>query len=174
MYCYDGKTLQQIGDFFGYTRERIRQKMVEWGIPRNTKRNGGKNVYSRKDKPTRLNEYFNRVKKSGKEVKPTLHRNLPIEICQDCGSKEYLHIHHLKYPATSLVDLQILCASCHMTRHRKGIDYTKQLEICTKYSGGLDGTQLAKEYDVNPATIYHILHRRNVETRKAFYRGTSN
>lgn len=33
--------------------------------------------------------------------------------CDNCGSKSNLIIHHLKYPARSFDDLQVLCTKCH-------------------------------------------------------------
>jgi len=44
MYYQKEMTLQQIGDVFGVTRERVRQVMEKYNLPRNTKR-GGRRVW---------------------------------------------------------------------------------------------------------------------------------
>lgn len=40
MYYQEHMTLQQIGDKYGISRERVRQIMERYDIPRNTKRGG--------------------------------------------------------------------------------------------------------------------------------------
>jgi len=47
MYYDENMTLQQIGDVFGVTRERVRQVMENYNLPRNTKR-GGRRVWERR------------------------------------------------------------------------------------------------------------------------------
>ncbi|GAH41933.1 unnamed protein product, partial [marine sediment metagenome] len=78
--------------------------------------------------------------------------------------------HHLRHPATSLNDIQILCASCHQTRHKKGNGLKIQLEICDKYIKGKNGKELAKEYNCHSTLIYHILHKWNIKTKPIFGR----
>jgi 5-methylcytosine-specific restriction endonuclease McrA len=43
--------------------------------------------------------------------------------CQDCGSSERLHVHHLTYKRHGNElqrDLRVLCSRCHRKRHREG------------------------------------------------------
>jgi HNH endonuclease len=43
--------------------------------------------------------------------------------CQDCGSTEHLHVHHLTYARhghEESGELRVLCSRCHRRRHRGG------------------------------------------------------
>jgi 5-methylcytosine-specific restriction endonuclease McrA len=43
--------------------------------------------------------------------------------CQDCGSAERVHVHHLTYARHGRElprDLRVLCSRCHRKRHRDG------------------------------------------------------
>jgi 5-methylcytosine-specific restriction endonuclease McrA len=43
--------------------------------------------------------------------------------CQDCGTTERLHVHHLTYVRhgqEEMRDLRVLCSPCHRRRHRDG------------------------------------------------------
>jgi 5-methylcytosine-specific restriction endonuclease McrA len=43
--------------------------------------------------------------------------------CEDCGSRQNLHVHHLTYRRHGREedrDLRVLCARCHRRRHRDG------------------------------------------------------
>lgn len=66
-----------------------------------------------------LNEYFDYVKKSRRESKYYLEHFVgPLKRhCEECGSKINLHIHHKKYPALSLKNIEILCGRCHVMKH---------------------------------------------------------
>ena len=159
-------TLKEIGDMFGVSRERVRQVMEKYGLERIKNRihkNHSCNYH------TSLRQYFNHVKETLKENNVILLRLIKKKKCRDCGSKENLHTHHLKYPATSLKDIQILCASCHMCRHRKGNDIKKQLEICKQYLQGESGKRLARKYNTNFNLIYHILRKWNIKRRPRFF-----
>jgi len=162
LYYEEGKTLQEIGDMFGVTRERVRQVMEKYHLPRYARR--------RRLKWKSLDEYFDYVKKTGKESKPTLAKFLlPFKKqCEECGSTKNLHIHHIKYPATSLDDVQILCASCHLVKHKKGNGVKIQLEMCNRYTKGENGIELAKEYGITPGTVYRILKKWNIKRRPRF------
>ena len=48
MYYEQEMTLQAIGDYFHVTRERVRQVMEKYNLPRNTKR-GGRKVWEGKN-----------------------------------------------------------------------------------------------------------------------------
>lgn len=162
LYYEDALTLQEIGDKYGVTREYVRQVMKKYHLPRHTKRSRGDKL-----KWKSLDEYFDYVKKTGKESKLTLLKFvLPFKKqCEECGSRKNLHIHHLRYPAISLDDIQILCASCHHTKHRKGNGVKIQLEICDEYIKGKNGIELAKEHNLTPGMIYQILAKWNIKRR---------
>lgn len=160
LYYQEEKTLQQIGNIYHLSKQRIRQKMIKFDLPRNPHR-CGKTDY----KFNKLQEYLEYLKETGrKERSKTLVRLVVSDhsLCQECGATNNLHIHHLHYPARLRGDLQILCASCHLTKHRKGNGVQIQLEICNKYLAGKNGTQLAKQYNVHSTRIYQILHKWNI------------
>ncbi|MBA7639632.1 hypothetical protein ES703_47292 [subsurface metagenome] len=165
LYYTEQMSLNEIGKLYDVTRERVRQWMEKEKLIR--RKTGG-----RKPKFNSPGEYFNYVQKTGKESYWTLRRFLHSRnnCCEQCGSKTNLHEHHLKYPATSFRDVQLLCASCHIAEHKKGNGNRKQLQICEKYKKGRNGFELAKEYNVHWSLIYHILHKWNVKTRPIFGR----
>lgn len=51
--------------------------------------------------------------------------------CQRCGKKGYLEVHHKTYKRLGrewFRDLEVLCARCHMAKHRnRRIDETKRV-----------------------------------------------
>lgn len=172
LYYTEGKTLQEIGKIYDLSRERIRQIMESYNLPRDTKKGNILGLGGPKTKFDSLDDYFSHVKKGGKESRWTLLKFFrPLKKgCEDCGSTINLHIHHLVYPGTLSAHIQILCASCHHSKHRKGTDIERQLEICRKYVVGKTGLQLAKEYNLHKNRIYQILRKWNIKTRPAFGR----
>lgn len=167
LYYGEAKTLEEIGNLYGVTRERIRQIMEKFGLPRNTKR-GGHPIPKWQD----LDDYFEYIKNGGQENPSTLlkyAKNLK-QLCQKCGSKKNLHIHHVNYPAECLDDIQILCSSCHLTYHKNGNNYKTQLQICDEYRKGKDGKELAEKYGVHFSLIYYFLHKWSIKTRPIFGR----
>ena len=54
LYYKQGKTLQEIGDFYGLSRQRIAQLMEGWGLPRNTQRARASGVQFQYKKAQRL------------------------------------------------------------------------------------------------------------------------
>ncbi len=177
LYYSEGKTLQQIGDIFNLTKERIRQLMESFNLPRYTKRGWplGK-AQPKHSKFNTLNDYFTFVKSGGKESKITLWKFIsPFKKqCTECPSTKNLHIHHLQYPAKSLKDIQILCASCHVYKHGSGNGHKKQLEICDKYIKGKSGSKLGKEFNVSAQAIYNILHKWDIQVRQYKYKSRKN
>lgn len=161
LYWEDERTKQSIADEKGVTRQRVDQKMKQFGIP-GRKRGWHLKQKKRKfNKINSLNEYFEYVRKTRQEVLFLLRKYiLPYKKkCEECGSIKNLHTHRLRHPAQKLSDLQILCCSCHMAKHRKHNGYKIQLEICQKYSNGKKVSNLASEYKVNKSLIYRILRK---------------
>lgn len=166
LYYSENKRLQEIATQYGVSRERVRQWMESLGIPRTRRRKYKTKAFRS------LEKYFKAVQNGMKEKRYMLLKFiLPLKKqCQECPSTKNLHIHHLKYPAISAKDIQILCCSCHIAKHKKGNHYKIQLEICNKYVKGKNGIELAEEYNCHESLIYHILHRWNIKTRPRFYR----
>jgi len=163
LYYDEDKRLQEIGDEYGVSRERVRQWMEKKHVPRIRNRK-----HRHKPRPYQsLDEYFQYVKCTGKENTIFLAKSLTLlkKQCEDCGSTKNLNVHHLKYPAIHINDVQLLCASCHHCKHRKGNGHKIQLEICNKYAKGQIGPQLAKAYNVTNSMVYHILRKWNILTR---------
>jgi len=163
LYYEKQMTLQQIGDRFGVTRERIRQIMDRLIMPRYTSYGGSRH---RKSKFKTISEYFKHVKNVGKDNYVTLAKFIsPLKKrCKYCNSTKRLHTHHLKYPAESLDDIEMLCCSCHLAEHR-GIRFDNQTEIGDEYLQGKNGVELANQYNVSNGTIYHILRKRKIPRR---------
>ena len=161
LYNEDKLTLQEIGDRFEVSRERIRCLMEKYEIPRGY--NKSHKNYPQKYK--NIVDYFD----DNRNKDTTYLRRLIINresTCNSCKSNKHLHVHHLNYPARALKDIVVLCASCHLALHRKGITYKKQQEICNKYISGKHGTEISEEYNVHSSLIYYILRKHNIETRK--------
>lgn len=111
-----------------------------------------------------LDEYFESVKVSGNECQQILSNNFKKDICCECGSKKRLLVHHLKYPATSINDLQVLCGRCHIKKHWKGINHKQQSEICEKYLTGINRFVLARDYSVSVRNISYVLREAGIAT----------
>jgi len=163
LYYKEGKTLREIGNKYGVTKQRVSQKMETLNLPRYTNKTGRP-----KSKIQNLDDYFEYIKQTGKESRYILWQIIPSmkKSCDECGSIENLNIHHLKYPALSWDDLQILCASCHQTKHKSGNGRKIQLKICNEYIKGKSGTELARKYKIHFTSVYHILRRWNIKTRR--------
>ena len=153
LYWTENKSLQQIGDLFGVTRERVNQIMERYSIPR---RNYTERQRSRPHKPRfkSLNDYL----LNGKGYTRRIHKFLPENIiCAECQSKEHIHIHHIRYPAKEVNDIQILCHSCHSIKHRKGITYIQQIDIYIAYISGIPVKQLSEQYHCSRSAIHKII-----------------
>lgn len=155
LYWAEDKSLQQIGDLFGVTRERIKQVMERFSIPRK------KGWAHQKHRPHRipfknLEDYLAR----GKDNTETMRKFLPANIaCAECGRKIHLHIHHINYPARVENDIQILCKSCHFIKHRLGINYVQQIDIYKSYVSGVSTLQLSQQYHCSRPLIYKIISK---------------
>jgi len=153
LYWTDGKTLQQIGDFFNCSRERIKQVMEQYSIPR---RNRWASQEERPHTPhfTSLKDYLLR----GKDSTATMRKFMPNNLaCNECGNTKHINIHHIVYPARGEKDIQILCTSCHFIKHRTGISYIQQIDIYNAYSSGVTTIALTEEYHCSPSLIYKIV-----------------
>ncbi len=153
LYWEENKSLQQIGNLFGVTRERVKQVMARLNIPRR-KRWACQKPQAHTPHFTSLADYLAR----GKDNRGTLHRFLPENIsCSECKNRIHLHIHHIKYPAREEKDIQILCSSCHQIKHKLGINYIQQIDIYNSHISGVSANELSKQYNCSRITIYKII-----------------
>ena len=155
LYWTDGKTLQQIANLFGCSRECIKQVMERHSIPRRDR------WRSQEQRPHKLpfknlSDYLAR----GKDCIPTMRKFLPNNlVCAECGSRKHIHVHHIKYPAREEKDIQILCKSCHFIKHRLNINYVQQIDIYNSYVSGVSTLQLSQQYHCSRITIYKIISK---------------
>jgi len=157
LYHDESKTLQEIGDIFSVTRERIRQVMTDFNIPRGKKRKLNKPY---KSYFRNLSDYLAR----GKDDRGTMRKLLPDNLsCGECGNKNHLNIHHIKYPAQSLDDIQILCSSCHITKHRSGLSFTQQMELFMEFKSGTPKNKLRQQYKISGWIIDKIIRKFQTE-----------
>ena len=151
-YFDSGKTLQEIADNFGVSRERVRQVMADLGLPR---RQRHEQHLEYKSHFKNLSDYLAR----GKQNQATLIRLIPKIKCSECQSTKNLHIHHLKYPAKTEDDIQILCSSCHQIKHKNGMSYIKQIDLFHAYKTGIRKSALIKQYKITWATLDRIIKK---------------
>ena len=156
LYHNEKNTLQDIGNLKGVTREAVRLQMNKLGIPTSRHR---KNRHPFKGKVySSLNHYLSCRKSLSINKIPRYLLPFPLK-CQDCQRKRHLHIHHIIYPALSKTDIQILCASCHQTRHRKGMTWIRQLDLYRDKLSGMKLKDLTYRYNINKAMIYRIIRK---------------
>ena len=155
LYNHEGKTLQQIGEIYGVSRERVRQVMKELDVSYTRKRTRT-SPYLNQHRFKDVDDYLkNHRGKSKRES--SLQNYLEKLCCSLCGEVTNLHIHHLHYPARSLDDLQILCARCHRIEHVHGIDVNTRQKIHDEYASGESVKSIAKRYKVAAVTIYKVI-----------------
>ena len=147
LYYERGETLEQIGKLYGVTKERIRQVMKERKMPRirNRAETFGHKPY--KPRFSSLEDYVKEVNKLSNQI-IRKYINLNTLRCSECGSKANVVLHHIKYPAENLEDLQPLCRVCHKLKHTKGMTLTKQYDLYSFYKKGLSYTELAAKYNM--------------------------
>ena len=156
LYNVEGKTLQEIGDLYGVTRECVRQVMDKLSLPRNTQRcghNGGQTqVYKS------FQDYLDGapLRKADSRILLRFYNKL---FCAECGKSKRLQLHHINYPVMKEDDVQILCKSCHKIKHEGKMPYWKQLDLCHKYEAGQSVKTLVEEYDICDASVYKIIHK---------------
>jgi len=158
LYYSKGMSMDAIGGNYGVTRERMRQVMSELGLKRIKNR-----CHWKKREPfssfSSLEDYLKNRKGEGRETLSALRKFLLPTSCEECGKAVNLHIHHLKYPAENREDLQILCASCHHAKHRKGIDHNQQIDIFIRRQQGWTHKKLAEYYGINVSLVYKIIDK---------------
>ena len=173
LYWEDGKTLQELGEIYGVTRERVRQVMKGFNIPTSHTR-PHKNtlpplIDRLKEKYSTLDEFFkeNIFSTGNKDVSDFI-LFMSGAKCVECGVTEkelpknknrVLHIHHLSYPAKSTKDIKILCGSCHSTLHSGGASYQTQLLIHRDFCDGVNYKDIAQKYEVSTQMVYKIAEK---------------
>jgi len=174
LYHEECKTLQDIGNIYGITRERVRQLMRRFDIKSRNHHKMLQHPYDQGYKD--LEDYFNNLDKRQKDVNKTLCSLIEKTRCSECGGRDNLDIHHINYPALSMEDIQILCRSCHNIKHKKNITYKKQILLYNLYIKGVHYKELMKFYGISQAMVYKIIrkikkgHRTYVEEYRGIYR----
>lgn len=101
LYYTEGKTLQEIGKGYGVTRQRVKQVMEKFGIPCITKRsNPHPDNHMKYDT---IDDYLAGHRVRGRGDTKVMRRFLDRSRCSECGSTRNVDIHHINYPATSVV-----------------------------------------------------------------------
>lgn len=157
LYIVEGKTLQEIGDAFGVTRERVRQKMESFGIERGYHKSP---KWFRKRAYQSLEEYLENAQNRNGDNSYILRRFISAGVCSECGRTDAkFHLHHIIYPISSINDIQILCPSCHAIKHRNGVTYASQIDLYNLYLMGIATKELAKKYKIKRITVYKIIEK---------------
>jgi len=155
LYYTQGKTLADIGEIYHVTRERVRQVMEKAGLKRISSRS------QRHPNPWNtcksMEEYIGNGSRRKADKNNTLCKFFDKTTCSICGSKRNLHLHHRHYPIREEGDIEILCASCHFIKHRRGITHGERFEIYSKYTSGKTAKNLAEEYNIALVTVHRIL-----------------
>lgn len=156
LYYKQGKTLQDIGNDYGITRERVRQLMEKFGLTRLRRKQNHPNPVR---KHHSLEDYFaNAHKRTGGDT-GTLRNLVTYLQCSECSSSRNIHIHHINYPAHSMDDIQFLCASCHHTKHRKGMTYEKQLMVFVDHIQGMLYRDIAVKYNISISRVSQVIRK---------------
>ena len=89
--------------------------------------------------------------------------------CERCGETHNLHMHHIRYPGTSLDDVVILCSYCHYLTHyghppnTKKITKEKVEALCKE---GKSLREMANIFQTSYETIRQKLIRWKLKTIK--------
>lgn len=170
----EGLTLQAIGDKYDVTRERMRQVMERFGITRRRKWAKNPHTLVPVRRPTTLEEYLNHSRRGNVNLLngAIVIRFLMLESCEDCGSRRFLEVHHLCYPAKQRCEVKILCKSCHKYVHGSGLTYPQRVGIYKEYlNGGISKSALARKHNVAGWVIHAIIRKFKLEelTRNLVY-----
>jgi len=171
LYNEMGLTFAEIGSLYGVSRQRVHQKFKDYRLQRRRPR-----IYHATPHFANLEDYLLR---SSSRDGASIRKYLDKIMCQLCGSQKNLHIHHLRYPAKTAADLQVLCACCHRAVHQKGLTIMAQRDICKQYIQGSSARDLASNFNVSRGRIYQILcdfgitsHRKSRVIRRRLYHRT--
>jgi len=164
LYHIDHKTLQEIGDLYDVTRESIRQVFNKLDILTIKKRLETFGTHRKSWNVLRyktLTDYLNSTSaKNGFNTQQLKKYFSELELhCSECGSNQNIHFHHIVYPAQSLQDIQILCASCHRIKHHNKFSLVQQIDLYNEYLDGASGVALAIKYSISQALAYKIIHK---------------
>jgi len=157
LYYHDNKTLQEIGNLFGVSRERVRQIMERFSIQRYKKGKYSTRKYGKQKHPhfKNLEDYLLR----GRDNRGTLNQYLTKTCCSECGGTQHLCLHHINYPARNINDIQILCKSCHKIKHANNMTFLKQIDLTIAHNNGTKRKELAKTFNISISTVDKILHK---------------
>jgi len=161
MYEQQGMSLTQMADTVGCSNTAVLDAMKKAGIPRKRKGRPRKPYEPRAEFAT-LTKYLASHRVEGKydDVASSVRRFLPKDIrCSECGATTHLHVHHITYPARQILDIQILCASCHMIKHRAGMTLTRQIDLVCDRTRGMTLQNLAERYELSISNVSHILEK---------------
>ncbi|KKL98004.1 hypothetical protein LCGC14_1828790 [marine sediment metagenome] len=154
LYYNHGKTLQDIGDEYGITRERVRQLMSKYDLPRLKRPQRHPRGFLYKT----LDEYCAAFSKRARDNK-TMTRFLNYVECAECGRSKFLDVHHINYPTMSEDDIQILCKSCHKLKHNDGMTYEKQLLLFAMYKDGVPQKEIMAEFGISQSLVTLIIRK---------------
>jgi|TARA_Y100000310_G_C20549522_1_gene747314 hypothetical protein len=161
VYLSEKKTLREIGVVYGVTHEAIRLRLQYFNIKL---RNRGLEKGSKIKRPQRWNSLERYLQERITNTKYDVLGVIPKYLlpdkstCSDCHRQApHIQFHHIKYPARKIDDFIILCASCHKTRHIKGITWDKQCDIYKRYLSGVSTRKLALEYNISLSMVYKII-----------------
>lgn len=157
LYLEQNMNMAAIARLKGVTRERMRQIIRDLGIP--SKGHRVKLNQHRYRKYANIEAFFDNCGGLNTNKNGTFRQMLPPELlfCCECGSRRNVHIHHLVYPALSMSDIMLLCASCHKRQHVSNINHKVLLEIFFDRMQGLSYKDLGRKYQIPWHTIAYSL-----------------
>lgn len=158
LYFEQGKTLQEIGELYGVTKERVCQVMDSYSMPRIRSRATTFGHREYRPRYASLEDYIGGTYEARTDM---IRKYLDIDTirCSECGSSRNIHLHHITYPAKSIEDIQPLCAVCHKLKHIKGMTLIRQMDLFYDYKKGLSYTTLATQYNISKASVNAILRK---------------
>jgi len=103
------------------------------------------------------------------DIKRIIHENNNY-ICQKCGKKiekKNVVLHHLKYPAKSIKDLETYCRKCHQSTinsfNKRGKRKFTEVQFLKLYNEGYNDSIIAKKLEVSQPTISLTRKRLNLK-----------
>lgn len=98
-----------------------------------------------------MSEYYYR-----QMVVPEIKR-LSDNKCSLCGSKNYLHVHHLDYKDINKNNLLLLCCGCHKSVHSNGIDKVKK--IISLLNNNTKQSDISKMLNIPKNRVFRVKKR---------------